>query len=162
MNTIIRIVLAWLLALAIPVQGIAATAMLMCAPSHAGAGVMTEPLSEASPSTHHAAMLADCQDEQDADMAAAAVAAAPFDHCSQSSDQADSADHHSQGHEGHQKSQGHCSACAACCGVAAIGQTLLSLPEMLNTGTVQISPLPQSHDRELCGGIERPPRPAQA
>nr|WP_295083483.1 hypothetical protein [uncultured Roseateles sp.] len=162
MNTLIRIVLAWLLALAIPVQGIAATAMLMCAPSHAGAGVMVESHMDSAPAAQHAAMLADCQDEQDADMAAAANAAALFDHCGQSSDQADQADPHSQGHEGHQKSQGHCSACAACCGVAAIGQTLMSLPVMLSTGTVQISPLPQSHDRELCGGIERPPRSAQA
>ncbi|ALT75962.1 hypothetical protein [Paucibacter sp. KCTC 42545] len=159
MNTFIRIALAWLLALAIPVQGIAATAMLMCAPSHAGAGVMAEPLSEASPSAQHAAMLADCLDEQEAEMAAAA--AALFDHCGQA-DQAEQADHHAPGQDGHQKAQGHCSACAACCGVAVIGQALLSLPVLQTTGMAQISPLPQSHDRELCGGIERPPRPARA
>jgi len=132
MNRFVQFALACLLALALPVQGFAAQAMLFCAPVSSSA-----PQDDRHMGSHdHHAQAADAHHAQQGD--------------AQSSDM-DPA-----------KSQGHgkCSACASCCSAAALMSGLPSLAVMPLHQALSSS-LPRGLERVMTGGIDRPPRLAR-
>lgn len=123
-----RITLAWLLAVAMPIQGMAAVSMRLCMA-----------LPQPGPACHEQNMtpMAVAQD-QASDLAAEPKAPAAFE---------DSAPDHA----------GSCSACAACCHAVA-PPSVLPLLEPVAGELPQASALIASHARVLPGGLERPPR----
>lgn len=134
MSTFWRIALAWLLALALPMQGYAAQTMLLCGPAnHHGSG----------PEHHgghdHAGMLSEHASAQSTVMTPAPV---------QEVDQAGAAA---------AKHAGGCSVCASCCSAVAITAGVVSFavarPDLPEVPTVQVA-----RDRVMVGGLERPPR----
>lgn len=135
MSKVLRIVLAWLLAAALPLQGYAAQAMLFCAPAHHQATVEA-PMHEGHSHDHEAMGHADPED--------AAAAQAGDDGPAGSGSQA-------------QK----CSVCASCCSASAPATALTIVgiqpqPEAVSTA------IALAHDRLVVGGLERPPRSLNA
>ena len=148
MRRVLRIALMWLLALAVPVQGVAATTMLSCGPNHASAAATAAPHDEAP---HHAQVGQSPHHEQQ--------------HQQQ----------HGQGHENGHDTAGNddtggdddtgavkvatqkCSACASCCTAAMLPATASAslapvVPDFVAPG------LPADVADFLTDGPERPPR----
>ncbi|MBA3589791.1 hypothetical protein [Methylibium sp.] len=140
MRGVLRIVLAWLLVLALPVQGVAAQAMLFCGPMHS-----TMAFGSAAPTvapTHHDHAL----HEHGASPAAAATEA--HAHTQEASTQPVSSA---------EMSSATCSVCASCCSMAAIA-TALVVPDALSFSPVYtLSPF-EPHASLAAGGLERPPK----
>jgi len=135
-----RIAFAWMLALALPVQGYAAHAMVFCGPAHHGTAQAHDHAShdhgDAGPTAHNMAH----------DTAGAQADAGP------------SAD----GGLVKVKSlktagAGKCSACSSCCSGAAITSSIIQI-EVVPQHEPVVATLATAHDRVLIGGLERPPR----
>ncbi|MDM4768299.1 hypothetical protein [Pelomonas sp. SE-A7] len=131
-----RIALAWLLAVALPIQGYAAQTMLLCGPANHQSSVLEE---HAGHDHDHASMAHDD-----------ATAHAKADMGSPSSD-ADKAS------PAKAKHAGKCSLCSSCCNAAAIMTSVVSFavsaPDLPEVPTIKVS-----RDRVMVGGLDRPPR----
>jgi hypothetical protein len=163
MSPVLRTFLMWLLMLAIPVQGFAASAMLHCGPSHqrqqqaahaigglaTGGPVTTEPAAggHAAHAVHHASHPG--QDAHAAHHGMSAGADAPI-----SLDSADGAD----GGTSTPLSAAKCSACAYCCHAVAI----IGTPPAIVVATPDSVPeaaAPPRVEATAPDGLDRPPRP---
>lgn len=139
MSKFLRIALAWLLAVALPIQGYAAQAMLLCGPAHHQSAVASDHAShdhgEASMHDDHRSMAS----HEDAEASAL-----------------DSAqDHHAKDFKsGH---AGKCSACASCCSAAAI-VTAISSVDLTPQHVPVVATIPAGHAHDALGGLDRPPR----
>ncbi|MDL5034684.1 hypothetical protein QRD43_22465 [Pelomonas sp. APW6] len=136
MSKFLRIVWAWCLAMALPLQGYAAQAM-PCVPAIPVGSAIAAQL-------ERAAQAAAATAEADCHGAAGISARCPL---------GDSAaqDHGSQAC--------HCSAGASCCGALAIMGGLVSIP-LVPPGRLEVPTVPVIRDRVMVSGLERPPRSA--
>ena len=136
MSTFWRIALAWLLAMALPMQGYAAQTMLLCGPANPQRSVVVD---HAAHGHDHAGMSAD--HESTHAMTKASVAAQEVDPASPAP----------------AKHAGKCSVCSSCCSVVALLTHVVSVavvtPDLPEIATLQLA-----HDRVMVGGLERPPR----
>lgn len=158
MSRLLRTLLTWLLALALPVQGHAAQAMLFCGPEH-------DPMAAA----------------------VAAVAGVGHDHAAhghggwQAGPAAQAPDHaaHEHGGTGHgaptaamqdagqaepadgaasiEVAQAKCSVCASCCSMAAIASHYALPAAPAPCFEYQLAPF-EPHAGRTAGGLERPPK----
>lgn len=155
MSVLIRIVLTWLLMLAIPVQGFAATAMLFCAPSHHTV-VATIKTTQMALDLNQVATssLAEHQhgNEQHASHhdtdAKKSVA---------NSQANDSAPTHGTSVKVGKLADGKCSACAMCCTGSVISSTL-SMSTVAMTGSDSIPFALESFVSYVPEGFDPPPR----
>lgn len=154
MGCSIRLLLIWLLVLAVPAQGAAAATMVLCGPNHHGGGAgvamvhaQAGGLSSTSPHdrphahpndhTQHSAATHAAHDHAVADVPAVGEASAP-----------------AQGiHAGQHK----CSACASCCSVSAMLSPVLAVPVPDIEPTVFSAVVP-SVEAFSADGPDRPPR----
>lgn len=145
MSTLLRIAFAWLLAVAIPLQGYAASRMLLCGPAHHPTAVVERVVAPSPPADHSMAhahvnahepaesvLMAAILDEGSAEPAAA-----------------------KPGHVGK------CSICASCCHSVALFSEVLVVPAMPHDSTL-VSTLPLVHERAWVGRLDRPPQLATA
>ena len=146
----LRILLMWLIALAVPVQGFAAASMLGCGPGHQGtmtAGAHSvaphEHRSATPQHTHDAGLEGDASDHHPDPSAAAKRGGAT--------------DAQAAGPSG----AGSCSACASCCLAAALPATMLSFRADPVADFIAL-PMPRSLASFFTDGPERPPRPVLA
>jgi hypothetical protein len=139
MTRFTRALMAWLLMLAIPLQGIAATAALLCAlgqPTLAPA----QPATGAAQASHHEHGAQHSAVSADPDLQPGQHQPAP----------------------GHAKAgHGKCSACASCClGVGIVNSATLALAEPAGAGPIAFTPTAlTAHTPE---GQDPPPRPLLA
>ena len=133
MSNVLRIALAWLLAVALPLQGYAAQAMLLCGPAHHPSVAIHD----------HAA-----HDHS--------AAASHDDAAIGSLDQAGgSHEHHAKAiNSGH---AGKCSTCASCCSAAAMSTAVISV-EVTPQHSPAVATIPMGNAVETIGGLDRPPR----
>lgn len=141
MKTIARTALLWVMVFAMPAQGIAATLMMFCGPSH-------ERMMSGTGHGHHAQAHGGGQD-----------------HAAVSHDSA----HHAPAGEAHGATPADdgrsladlamfsCSACAACCSVMGMPANL-SLPRQAESKHVVSDPLSVGARSHLPDGPDRPPR----
>lgn len=156
MQRVVRTVLVWVLAIAMPLQGLAASAMLSCGPSHAR---MLQGLVSAAPAPGHAA-----HGGQAAHAGRDAAAAVHGAHAHAHADSADSvaATAQADGDAGHHPSPHHgkhsCSACAACCTALALPArfALLEVTRAVHAVRTALDAPVVSHQPET---LDRPPRP---
>ena len=131
-----RIALAWLLAVALPIQGYAAQTMLLCGPTHHQSSVVDD---HAAHGHDHAAMAHD---------GALAHASVEMSATAADPDKTPPAK---------VEHAGKCSVCSSCCSAAAITANVVtfavSLPDLPEVATVK-----PAHDRVMVGGLDRPPR----
>lgn len=132
-----RIALAWLLAVALPIQGYAAQTMMLCGPaSHQGV------IEDHAGHDHDHAAMAGHEAHAMADAGATA---------SEAGDAQPAPAHHA----------GKCSVCSSCCNVVALATAVVSLavapPDRPEVPTLQVA-----HDRVMVGGLDRPPRSSRA
>lgn len=131
-----RIVLAWLLAAALPIQGYAAQTMLLCGPANHS----SRQVSGSDHVTEEAAVVAggapDCHPQAGMEQVSS--------HCDKAS-------------QNHSKHSGKCSVCSSCCSAAAIVSSVVTIavvhPDLLDVPTVKVI-----RDRVMVSGLERPPR----
>jgi len=126
----IRAVLIWLLALALPAQGVMAATMVFCGPHHHERAVAAAHEADAAHS-HPAAA------HDDADAVSAHESAAP----------------EPAAQDGAQK----CSVCASCCSAAAIPEAVPKLP-VLEPGAADFAAPASAVEPFAADGPERPPR----
>ncbi len=165
MRGVLRIVLAWLLVLALPVQGVAAQAMLFCGPMQStvalGSATLPVALADHGHSFHaHGA-------PPTAAVAEAHEHGALNAHASQHADppnadpRASAQDASKPASSSAETSSGTCSVCASCCSMAAIANSL-AVPDTLSFSPVYtLSPF-EPHASLAAGGLERPPKPRLA
>lgn len=142
-----RIVLAWWLAVALPIQGYAAQTLLLCGPaSQAGQGGSVAMAPADMAHEHPAALSADEHAHAHDD---AAFQAHEGGDAGQDPDVA-------APHE-HGKHAGKCSVSASCCSAVALVSSIVTIPvvhpDLLDVPTVKLI-----RDRVAVGGLERPPR----
>ena len=142
MGSILRTVLLWLMAIALPVQGMAASAMLVCGPSH-------ERMTQSVGSEAHEAVHAIAHHQ------AAANPAGPTADAHHAVDTDDTGADASGKFTDLGKYK--CSACAACCSMLALpaGVAWLGEPGLVNAIPGAPAAAAPSY---LTEGIERPPR----
>jgi len=141
MSKFLQTVLAWLLAVALPIQGYAAPAMLICVPAH-----------HQSTTVHdHVA--------HDRDVGSANLAESVSPH----GDANGSTDTSLVPHAKAVKSAhaGKCSACASCCNAAAVTSSVLAVEVIPQHGPV-VAMIPACNAVDAIGGLERPPRTVTA
>jgi hypothetical protein len=149
MSPLFRAALAWILALALPLQGLAAATMLNCAPEP---GVRAAAAAQPHAGHHGAAAHAPAVLHDPAalhDGAAAHVPAAGHGHGAHAGDDAGADDAHQ------------CSACAACVAGPALPSTVATSTPIDPACPVVQAPLPRLASVVLAG-LERPPRSALA
>ena len=129
MNAVVRVLLMWLLAVALPVQGVTAATMQFCGPGH---HPQTQQV-QAAGHVHGAA-----HDEADGHHAGSASKAAAA---------SDPAQH------GQQK----CSACAACCAGSALPPAAIVLP-VVKPAIERVTVVPSAYVGPDVAGLEKPPR----
>lgn len=134
-----RIALAWLLAVALPIQGYAAQAMMLCGPTHHQSAAV-----QVSASHDHGVPAMHDEHRSAASHHGSAVTASDTDQSQQAKDL-------KSGHAGK------CSACASCCSAAAIATAVLSVAVIPQNSPV-VSTIPAGHAHESLGGLDRPPR----
>lgn len=147
-----KFVLAWLLMLAIPMQGLAATAMLFCAPSHhsvvstSSASQVAAPTLQAS-AHHDAGMQQSAHHEYESDVSSSSTSAAT-----------DSLGLVKTAPLKIEKlADGKCSACATCCaGSALFGTPVMNSVAM--TGSDSIPFTLESFVSYVPEGFDPPPR----
>lgn len=142
MGLLIRALLIWLLALAVPAQGATAVTMAFCGPNHHGDGAAAQIQPDSIEAHSHIGVEAKTGHGATATMAdedghAAAPSVAPV--------KATQADTHK------------CSACASCCSVSALLNTVLSVPAPELTTTV-FAAVVTTVDAFATDGPDRPPR----
>ena len=146
MSTLLRIALAWLLAVAIPLQGYAASRMLLCGPAHHPAAVAERVVAPSHPAEHSMAHThVNAHEQSDRVL----VAASTIEEGSAEPAAA------KPGHAGK------CSLCASCCHSAALLSEALAVPAMPHDSTL-VSALPLGHERAWVGRLDRPPQRATA
>ena len=132
MHWFLRLALTWALAIALPVQGLAATTMLLCGPAPHEAAATTP---------------ADAHDRDHAAQGDEHHASAAVD-----------GDHGVPGHHGGGKAAGgKCSVCAACCTGTAMIQSALVIA-VVPMVSVYAAALFEPHVGVSADGLERPPR----
>ena len=136
----VRALLIWLLALALPAQGVIAATMVFCGPNeHEGAS--------AAAVAHHADSV-----HQQHESAAQPHGPAADDHAEDTAaDETTAPDKFSQ--SGTQK----CSVCASCCSAAAIHDTVPKLP-VFEPVAVEFAALASAVEPFAADGPDRPPR----
>ena len=165
---LVRTVLIWLLAVALPVQGAAAATMLACGPGHHGAAGAHAHAAEAGQAPHAHDIGAHAHDhEAQHDHQAGDGSAHPHT-------DGDGADDHHGGMLGESsqasptdvdsatgnpvhKSAGKCSACASCCTVAVLPTSALAIASPVHTDRVTVF-FPVQAAVFMTGGLDRPPR----
>lgn len=141
MSKFLRIVLAWLLAVALPVQGYAAQAMLMCGPAH-----------------HESAAIHDHASHDHGDLAKDLVISVPSHSDVKGSPDASFKHHAKMAKAGHATK---CSACSSCCSAAAITASVHAV-EVIPQHVPVVATIPVGNAVDTIGGLERPPRPLLA
>ncbi len=141
MRSILRAVLIWLMALAMPVQGLAAAKMIFCGPGH-------HPPAVSSVADHHQAAMSTAQDHQAAAHEHAVTDAVATIH--------GDVPHHWPDDSPPKVGKTGCSACASCCSMLAI-PSLLAVPgepDLLNA-----VPHTRTDGRSffVAGNLKRPP-----
>ena len=136
-----RIAFAWLLALALPIQGVAAQTMLLCGPAH-----HQTVAADASGAREHASFdhhndINDLAAHDQATDAGAAVAST------------DEAKPSKAAHAGK------CSVCSSCCNAATMTSAVVTI-DVIPQSMPAFATIPAANDRVLIGGLDRPPRPA--
>ncbi len=155
MGHLIRTILVWLVAIAIPAQGMAAATGFHCSPGHAGMQTsqrMTQPLPEASAPAHaahghasHAAPNADAVSDN-----GPSATVPDTSRAGQTKVAADAV-------KGAKSSLQKCSACASCCAGLALPSTAIMPPSIDPASAVSV--LSQSMVASIFhDGPERPPR----
>ncbi len=158
MAVLIRTLLVWLLALAVPAQATAAATMAFCGPKHhgdVGAAVTVADAAKVALADHAAAPASHDHDGAQAGMAhehpgvddALPVPPGPGEHGGAAQAKAGSADTHM------------CNVCGSCCSTGALMSTLPALPVVEATATT-FSPVAATVDPFSAGGPDRPPRTA--
>ena len=142
MNFVVRTLLIWMLALAVPLQGMAAVTMASCETSkhspvqtHQASSHGDDVRSGAAPASHH-------------HHGAVTSALTADDHEPMSVEASKTASHK-------------CSACAFCCSVGALPNTVLTVPAPEAMPTV-FATLAPAIDAFAADGLERPPRRVRA
>ena len=136
----IRTLLIWLLALALPVQGVMAATMVFCGPNHHDGAF-------AATTSHDAA--AARQQHETAAQSHGAVVDGHVDNTT--TDEAAAPDKFTQ------SDMQKCSVCASCCSAAAIHDTLPKLPA-LEPVAADFAALASAVEPFTAGGPDRPPR----
>lgn len=159
----IRTLLIWLLALALPAQGVAAATMVFCGPNHHGAGPVAHAQHADAEHAHHGSAaqqypprLGASHDEHHGAPngvyhGAHHAGAAQADGASSPVEVADAPA------KFHQADSPKCSACASCCSAAAIlsSAPAVAAPEFSATVFATVEP---SVDPFAADGPDRPPR----
>ena len=138
MSKILQIALAWLLAVALPVQGYATQAMLLCGPAHhQSAAAVHDHASHGhdGASENLTESLSSHGDAMDSLEASLVRHAEPV----------------KSGHAGK------CSACSSCCNAAAIATSVSPVEVIPQHGPV-VAMIPTGTAVDTVGGLERPPR----
>jgi hypothetical protein len=138
MSRFLRMVLTWVLAVALPLQGYAVHAMAACGPAH------------------HQGQEAALQMPHSHEDAAEAHEHGGHDHAQLSQS--------SHGEIAKSVKSGHahkCSACASCCHLTAMVSTVIHF-DVIRSHPVVVATTPVAHDRILVGGLDRPPRSLHA
>ena len=150
---LIRVLLIWLLVLAVPVQGAAAATMAACGPNHHG-GVPTA-LTQQTLSAMHAHHGTQVQMAHKHHDTFAGVGQVDQETASSTSPESSTvaATPANGGHSDPHK----CSACASCCSAGAILDTVLKIPAPVATSTVFSAVVP-TVDAVAVDGPDRPPR----
>ncbi|MBP7667821.1 MAG: hypothetical protein KA774_13315 [Burkholderiaceae bacterium] len=152
MFRVLRTILVWVMALAMPLQGMAASAMLFCAPGHAGVLQGPGPAAAAVGGSHAAHAHHHGHDADAMDQAAPTIEVAADAPCAGADGPSDPPPHHGKFS---------CSACAACCVALALPGRLV-LPAASGPSqqvpTATAAPV-ASHQPD---GLDRPPRAALA
>ena len=142
----LRFVIVWLVALALPVQGIAGATMAHCGPTHARMHTAQADAGPHAAAGHHHGL-----HDAAAPHHLGAAAADPVDH--------GAASHHAaaQTDKFTELGQYNCSACASCCSVCALLSTFAPLlaPEFAPTVFVAVVPRVATFATD---GPDRPPR----
>lgn len=139
MRVLARLLLVWLIALALPIQGVAGVTMLHCGPSH-HAPPAEAPHAEGGHAHHQHAVHAGAVDGQHDHGHTAAL-----------------------GHAHHAADKASCSACAACCAGTALAVPMTPLVLALQDVAQEHAPAAEARLAAfLTGGPERPPRPSLA
>ena len=147
LHSVLRVFLAWLLALAIPLQGMAATGALACAGHRAA--VQVAAADAAMPAGHGHAMHAGHGMPADVGM-----------HAAQQADHADPAQHAHHGHDVQPSDKHACSACAACCVGGMLPVRAFSLERADVAGARAVAVPDTFHPGIVPPRLERPPRAA--
>ena len=136
-----RVLLIWLLAFALPAQGVMAATMIFCGPAHHDRAAASSAVHDADaahelqgPAAHSHAAAADAQAEQ---TATDAESTAP--------------------HQFAKSKMQKCSVCASCCSAAALHDTVAKLPvvEPVATAFAALAPTVEPFAAD---GPDRPPR----
>ena len=139
---LIRTLLIWLLVLAIPAQGVAASTMAFCGPKH-HSGVAGVAADQAATSGHvHRGLQATVAHEHLGADANVPVADEPG---VSAKAQAGSADQHS------------CNVCGACCSTGALMSAVPTMPAV-NVASTAFSSVAATVDAFAADGPDRPPR----
>lgn len=142
----IRILLIWLMALAIPVQGIAASAMLHCGPNHSTQAGQVQSDVAVHHAQHGHAGQTGAHEDKDNTAAGPSTAASGYD-----------ADSGSRSTDVTKLVKFKCSACASCCSAVAILHSVpaISVVEIVSDrDSSPVADLPGF----VTDGPERPPR----
>ena len=145
MNRFVRCFVMWLLVLALPVQGFAASTMLHCGTEHHGA-------MQATDSGHHHAG----HKQMGAQGVSAGSESTHHDHA------AGAAPAHEDSASGtltakHANAMGKCSSCAACCSVAFLPATVIAFTAPVPSRVLPVVEL-TAHVGFFTDGPDRPPR----
>ncbi|MEP6875985.1 MAG: hypothetical protein ABI887_16630 [Burkholderiales bacterium] len=145
MKCFVRCFVMWLLVLALPVQGFAASTMLLCGAGHHGSAQATEGGHDHAGHMHVGAQ--DVSAISEAPAHDQAAEAAPSHHGSAFSPLTAK----------HAKVTGKCSACAACCTVAFLPTTVIALTALAPSRALPVVEL-TTHVGFFTDGPDRPPR----
>ncbi len=150
---LIRVLLIWLLVLAVPAQGAAAATMAACGPHHDG-GVSTALAQQtlSAMHAHHGTQGQMAHKHQDTFTGVGQV-----DQVTASSASPDPSTVAATPASGVQSDQHKCSACASCCSAGAILNKALKLPEPAASSTVFSAVVP-TVNAVAVDGPDRPPR----
>jgi hypothetical protein len=142
MSSIVRTLVLCLLALALPLQGLAAATMLHCGPSHHARIVSASAAHDHAAHGHGAARGAHSHDDRAADGSAAVDAANPQtpNYLGDSS-----------------LAKAKCSACASCCSAVALPASIAEIP-VVQQHASRFPPLSAQVEPVVTDSPERPPR----
>lgn len=146
LSRLVRSVLMWLLAVALPIQGASAVTMLACGPVHSSVAAAVSGVMPAAADHDHAAHLLDIAADHAAPAEEASSAANGYGEVGPGTAQSL-----------HKASKGKCSACASCCSAAFLPTEVVAV--RLPAATQFVSPLlPAWVAVFQTDGPDRPPR----
>jgi hypothetical protein len=159
MRPLLRLALIWLIALAVPLQGVAAVSMAVCGPGHARMLPAAGIASSMKHAAHdHAAGVAVHHRGQHA---AGAMHEMVADHEASSDVDASQVDKRNAADKLAQLAKFKCSACASCCTGAAFPASIVSFDLPKESHVFLASPV-VANAIFLTGGQDRPPRSSLA